>query len=187
VRSYIVRDLAPYFVVLAAACYLYYRAELITFSAIPGRMGPDVWPKISLACLGAICAIAIVRRAVGFIAGTQPAKADPSVVENIGSDEDMEALAEESHPVLVGAAVGATVVFLLVIETIGFFLSAFALVGVLMLLGGMRRVRTILPLSLACAIFFMFLFQKIIFVALPIGVEPFSRVSTTTMSLLGIH
>lgn len=182
-----VKSLAPYFVVLAGACYLYYRADNIAYTAIPGRMGPDAWPKISIVCLIAICLIAIIRRAVGALLpkGERSEQARGATV--FGSDEDMEALAEESHPILVAGAIIATVGYLLVIETAGFFLSTLVFMAVLMWLGGVRRLHLLVPLAFGAALFFMFIFMRIIFVALPIGIEPFSKVSTAVMAVLGIH
>ncbi len=185
-RSSLVRDVVPYLVVLSAACFLYYRASQIVYSSIPGRLGPDAWPKISIVCLAVVCVIAIIRRIFAAFFGVQ-ASGEKHELLDVGSDEDMEALSEESHPVLVGAAIAATVLFLLVIETAGFFISAFVFIGTLMWLGGVRRALVLLPLCLGCTFFFMFLFQRIIFVALPIGVEPFSKVSTTVMLLIGVH
>jgi putative tricarboxylic transport membrane protein len=180
-----VRELLPYGIVLGAAVYFYYLADHFSYAAIPDRIGPDGWPKLVLVLLGLVCVYEIMRRVLVKSVASEPA-AELLGAPAIGQDEDMEA-AGPGRPGLVAAAVALTVGYLLVIETTGFFLSTFAYLAVLMGIGGFRRIAVVLPLALALALFFMYVFMKIIFVALPIGIEPFSRVSVSIMSLLGVH
>ena len=56
-----------------------------------------------------------------------------------------------------------------------------------MALGGTRRPGLVLAVSTAITLFFCFVFMKVIFVALPVGQEPFSKVSFCLMSMLGIR
>jgi len=46
---------------------------------------------------------------------------------------------------------------------------------------------TIAVCSVAGGLIFMFTFMKIVYVSLPLGVEPFSRVSLALMGLMGIR
>ena len=52
---------APYAVVLAGAVSLYAIASGFEFTPVPGRIGPDLWPKMILILLGAVCVFELVR------------------------------------------------------------------------------------------------------------------------------
>ena len=210
------RELAPYFVVLGAGIYFFDLAEHFQFPSIAGRIGPDAWPKLVLVLLCAVCVFEILRRLIiavrarpSGIQGAAPHGPNPhgpnphgsnlhgaishKVIPHGTAQDDVEQdgdLAIEDgpvHPGLVAGAVAATVVYLLILETTGFFLTTFVYMAILMWLGGFRRPTILLPLSAAAALVFMFLFMRIIFVALPLGIEPFARISIALMTAMGIH
>jgi putative tricarboxylic transport membrane protein len=56
-----------------------------------------------------------------------------------------------------------------------------------MWIGRYRRPGVILVTSLVGSLAFMFMFMKIVYVSLPLGVEPFSQVSFLLMRLMGIR
>ena len=171
----------PYVVVLVVAAVLYGVANRIAYTPIPDQIGPEVWPKIILGLLIAVCAVAILRSL--FASSQTPA----DMLTQLSLPDEPLLEAEEDHPRLVFAVVAATVVYLLLLETAGFFLCTLVFTVCLMLCGGVRRPLVIGGLALAITVFFTFTFMKVVYVALPIGVEPFSSVSLGVMKLLGIH
>lgn len=172
------KDIAPYGVVLAAAGALYGVADRIAYTEIPNQIGPEVWPKIVLVLLIGVCLFEIVRRLVDGLRGR---------AEVVGAGEAPSTGTEGDHPRLVLGAVFATVAYLFVLEYLGFAISTFLYAACLMALGGTRRPGLVLAVSTAITLFFCFVFMKVIFVALPVGQEPFSKVSFFLMSMLGIR
>ena len=179
-KARLFKDLAPYFVVLAAAAYLYHLAGGFEFQATPDRLGPDAWPKLILSLIVVVCLYELGRRVVVAATG-RPVGAAASRHVDEGEEE------EHTHGGTVWVAVAATVAYLLIFEIVGFFVATLVFVFVLMLAGGYRRIAVMLPLSAVITFFFMYVFMKVIFVALPLGREPFSLLSIALMRLLGIH
>ena len=176
------KQLAPYVVILVGAVGFYRVADHIAYTAIPDQIGPEVWPKMILILLMLVCVFEIARL-TWRASETEPSEAPSSTSEQ-------EFILPESppdNPVRVAGVIVATVVYLLAIDSAGFFLCTLVYSGCLMWLGGVRRPSVIGALSIIMTVFFMFMFMKIIFVALPIGVGPFSRISLAVMTLIGIR
>ena len=90
-------------------------------------------------------------------------------------------------PRLLAAGLALTLAYLLVIETLGFFVSTFLYLAGFMWIGRYRRVGIVLATSLVGSLVFVFVFMKIVYVSLPLGREPFSEVSFLLMRLMGIR
>jgi putative tricarboxylic transport membrane protein len=88
--------------------------------------------------------------------------------------------------VRVWAALAGTLVYLWILYYLGFFLSTFAFLAFILYVGGYRKPRWLLLLALAGALFFMTIFVRVVYVSLPLGVEPFSKVSLALLALLNI-
>lgn len=173
-------DIAPYTLTLCAAIGLYFVADSIAYTAIPGQIGPDQWPKIILTLLISVCIFEIGRKTlIGDVARTD---SDPA----LGFETDLMAShATNARPVF--GTVAATVGYLLLLETCGFFLCTLAYTACLMWLGGLRRLTIIAVMAGALSLFFTFIFMKVIFVALPIGHGGFAKISLAIMNLAGVH
>jgi putative tricarboxylic transport membrane protein len=177
------KQLLPYVIVLIGAGILYLTANRFAFEPAPGQMGPDVWPKIVLTLLIGVCLYEISRRAL-----SEPTAA-VTASEGPGADDADPVLEEHGadRPWLVAGTVAATVIYLLAIETGGFFMCTVAYAASLMWFGGIRRWTAIAAMSLSVATVFTFLFMKLIFVALPIGHGVFQKISLAIMALLGVR
>jgi putative tricarboxylic transport membrane protein len=173
------RATLPYLVVLAAGAYLYYTAETFEFEQSSGRIGPGAWPKLILLLILASALWGAVSTAF------QIGKTD---VVDAEADE-MEALVRppEIYPALVWLAVAATVGYLVILPLLGFFLATIVYVFVLMYLGHYRQYVHAALLSVAIAFAFMFMFMRVVYVALPVGVAPFDRLSYALMAAMGVH
>lgn len=173
------RATLPYLVVLAAGAYLYYTAENFEFEQSSGRIGPGAWPKLILILMLGSALWGAVSTAF------QLGKSD-----TVAKDADeMEALVRppEIYPWLVWVAVGATVGYLIILPIIGFFLATVVFAFALMYLGHYRRFVSVVLLSLAIAFAFMFMFMRVVYVALPVGIAPFDRLSYALMAAMGVH
>ena len=178
------RLFAPYVLVLCAALYFYRLADRFVYDPQIDRLGPGAWPKILLASLMLVCIFEIGRRAL-ILAGVI---SESRHLLDMAEEVIPETLPEEqAHPLAVLMAVLVTVFYLLSFETLGFFLSTFLYTAALMWIGKFRDVLWNLSISFLFTFAFMFAFMRIIFVDLPIGVQPFSKLSTALMRVMGIH
>ena len=68
--------------------------------------------------------------------------------------------------------IALTVLYVVLIETLGFFLCTFLYLAAFMWVGRYRRPGVILATSLIGSLAFMFMFMKVVYVSLPLGAEP---------------
>lgn len=181
---------APYAVILAAAAYLYRLALAFDYERVPGRIGPDAWPRMLLVLLMGICLIAIGQLAFGR--GTIPgeeARQDAEAREGgeDGPQDEGLRLSTDSHPRLAVAGILLTFAYLYAFEWIGFFSASVVYLFLLMLTGGFRRPLAALAISAATALGFVFVFMKVVYVSLPLGHGPFLELSVAVMKLVGIR
>jgi putative tricarboxylic transport membrane protein len=170
----------PYVVVFAAAVFLYYSADRFEFEQAAGRIGPGAWPKLILILMLVAATWGIVSNLWGSKGATDERDAD--FIE----DEDL-VRPPEIHPVRVWLAVAATLAYLLLLPVFGFFLATIAFCLVLMILGEFRRPLPLALLSVGISAVFMFLFMRVVYVALPAGMAPFDHVSYALMAAMGVH
>lgn len=175
-----IRASLPYLVVLAGGAFLYRTADHFDFEAIPGRIGPDAWPKLILALMLLAAFWGFVSSAFGI---------GKNATEQSSDVAEIEALLRppELYPHLVWLAVLATFGYLLLLPLAGFFLATIIYILILLYLGHYRRLLRGVALSLAVAFGFMFLFMRVVYVSLPAGIAPFDRLSFTIMAALGVH
>jgi putative tricarboxylic transport membrane protein len=178
----------PYVIVLLVSAFLFYRATQIDFAAPSGRIGPDVWPKAILALAMLTCAYEILK---GLLFGGDKDEIGgvlESIIEAAPAKEAQpEAVPPGSHParLLIGAAM--TVAYAALITTLGFFISTVLFIAGFIWVGGYRRRGVIASASLIGGLAFMFMFMKVVYVSLPLGVGPFGQVSIQLMRLMGIR
>lgn len=171
---------APYVVVLAVGILLYFKADNFEFEQTPGRIGPGAWPKIILVMMLATALWGVVSSA---LRAGRPA---PEAVSEAEQDEALTQL-PEIYPWLVWIAIAATIAYLLLLPTFGFFIATIVYTCVLMYLGHYRQPLRVALLSLAIALCFMFMFMRVVYVSLPTGVAPFDKVSYALMAAMGVH
>ena len=91
------------------------------------------------------------------------------------------------YPRLLWSGIALTVLYLFVVEKLGFFLTTALYLGLFMWIGRYRRLGVVVATSVLGALFFVFMFMKVVYVSLPLGVEPFAQVSYLLMKLLAIR
>ena len=181
------RGIGPYVVVLLVTLFLFYEVSRLEFVAPGGRPGPDIWPSLVLLLSVLVCVYEIGRRL--FFLAADPTTEAPGDVPAGGPAEDQADVEADlpKYPSLVVAGVVMTAAYVALLGILGFFLCTTLFLAGFMLLGGYRRLVTIAVCSVAGGLIFMFTFMKIVYVSLPLGVEPFSRVSLALMGLMGIR
>jgi putative tricarboxylic transport membrane protein len=176
------RRIAPYALIGAAGVYLYRLALAFDFERVPGRIGPDAWPRMILVLLVAICALQVIRIAVGRLPGETGAARDPLEIADMALLDEPE---QSQRRVWIG--VGCTLVYVFAFQWIGFLASSFVYLLALMVVGGYRRLLPAVVIALVGSLSFVFVFMKIVYVSLPLGQGPFLAFSAGVMRLLGIH
>ena len=179
----------PYAIVLAIVSFLYLLASKIDFVAPGGRIGPNFWPRVILGLTALTCIYEIVKNL--FFEKKDGARDLQGVLGSVLKEVPIEEAAaepeEKSYPHLLWAGIGLTVLYVVVISTLGFFLSTFLYLAVFMWIGRYRRIGVVLLTSLIGSLAFMFMFMKVVYVSLPHGTEPFAQVSFLLMRLMGIR
>lgn len=170
------RRSAAYAVILGCATYLYYLAQRIQYDEVAGRIGPDAWPKIVLVLLLATC---IWQMARILIFGAAPAAS--------ADDELPLAEGEGDYTYLALLAIGVTVVYALILPPLGFFVATVLYIAAIAYVGRYRRMLPLVATSLIGPIVLMFVFMKIVYVALPLGVGPFKELTLVLLKIMGVH
>lgn len=175
---------SPYIVLLICAMYLYHLATQFDYTAPPGRIGPDAWPKLILVMLGAVCVCEIVKNLLVGESFTASGMLD-KLMQDAGAEE--EEANRPGYPLRLWAGIGLTVVYTLLMETLGFFVASSAYLALFMIIGQYTRWRVIAAASVLGSLAIMFIFMKIVYVSLPLGVGPFKVVSIALLAVMGVR
>ena len=175
---------SPYIVLQIAAMYFYQLASSIEFPATPGRIGPDFWPKSILVLLGGICVYEIIKNLLIGETFTAAGLLEKFMKDSGATDggEDLR-----SYPLLLAGGIILTIIYVATIDKLGFFLATIAYLALFMATGRYRRWGVIAISSLLGSLGLMFIFMKVVYVSLPLGVEPFSTVSLWLLKTMGVH
>ena len=179
----------PYLVVLANVVALYVLAGRIEFAAPGGRIGPNFWPRAILVLAMVTCGYAIVKTLFFSSGDSELEGMLGSVIKEVPAEEEAtltHEAPEARFPHLLWSGIALTVLYLFAVEKLGFFLCTALYLALFMWIGRYRRIGVIVVTSLAGSLAFVFVFMKVVYVSLPLGVEPFAQVSYLLMRILGI-
>jgi putative tricarboxylic transport membrane protein len=177
------RRVVPYAIILAAASWLVLLTGKFDYDKSAGSLGPDAWPRLILWLTIGLCVSQIARLALL----DDPEGSIPIGLEAPGIEDDIApAEAMGVNYMQAGAALGSIALYLIALPYLGFILATFVFLAVFIAIAGYRRPLVILPVAAVLAAGFMFLFMRVIYVSLPIGIEPFSKISLLMMKLLGV-
>lgn len=174
----------PYLLILAVGAFLFRAADRIEFDHVDGRIGPDAWPKL-------IISLMMVASVLGGIkaARSQDTRSSEPVSSGPRDEGGQGAMAPddaEIYPLRVWGTLAGTVAYLLLMPAVGFFLSSALFIAFIVYLGGYRKVGPVLAIALVGSLFFMVIFVRVIYVSLPIGIEPFAAVSLTLLKIINV-
>jgi putative tricarboxylic transport membrane protein len=170
---------APYAALAAGAAYLFHDTSRFAGLGRPGQLGPDFWPRAVLVLLLIVCAIQIGRRLLA-----SPASGEAAVAPGAHVRADDEG--ERDWRLLAGG-IGLTILYVPGIAYLGFFLATAIFLAAFMWVGRFRRPKIVAAASVLGSLTFVFVFMKVVYVSLPLGVGPFRTLSAWIMAALGIH
>lgn len=174
---------APFAIVAVIAVALFTVANSFDYRPSPGRPGPDLWPKILLALMF-LAALWGGLSALLFNSGDEDG-GDPTVA---GAAAAPAAEGERSeHWWRTALSIVLLLGYVAGISYVGFYVASACLMFGIMLLAGFQRFLLAGALSLTGALAFFFIFQRVAYISLPIGVGPFKTFSTALMSLIGVR
>lgn len=182
------RGIAPYLVVLLVTLFLFYQTTHLGFEAPGGRIGPDVWPNIVLILAILVCAYEIARRLLARDVGPGVAGGPGDELDEM-SGEGPEPGVEPgpTYPWLVAAGVAMSIAYVALLGILGFFLCTTLYLAGFIILGGYRRIVVTALTSVLGSLVFLFMFMKIVYISLPLGIEPFAQLSYLLMRLMGVR
>jgi putative tricarboxylic transport membrane protein len=131
------------------------------------------------------CAVRIVRLLLERRDTGEPASVPRDTGEVAEAEGAEPALPLSPARLLAGIVV--TVLYVLLLPVLGFALGTALYIAVMCRVGNYRRWLVILPTAVIGSLAFMFVFQRIVYVSLPIGTPPFDAVALGLMRLMGIH
>lgn len=180
------RAIAPYVIVLLLCGALYSMALHFDYTPRPGRLGPDVWPRAILALMALVCIarIAIVLRRPG-----NDARADVlhDMLPGTTPEPPEAAAPARTFPGLLLLGVVLTAAYVASLGLLGFALATAVYIAAMIRTGRYVRWRVTVPTAVLGSLAFMFVFQKVVYLSLPIGEAPFAAVSLALMRLMGIR
>lgn len=174
------KGMAPYAALIVGAAYLFHDSASFAAAGKAGNLGPDFWPKAVLALLMLVCFLEIGRQALFAAPAREAARPDPAAAPQ-------ESAEEPRYGWLLAGGMILTVLYVPGIEYLGFFIATIVYLAAFMLVGRYRRMRVVAATSILGSLAFVYVFMKIVYVSLPLGMGPFRQVSIWILGALGIH
>jgi hypothetical protein len=173
-----IKKIVPYIIILLVAAYFYHLAGKFRFSAKPGHLGPDFWPKLLLALTMVACIYEMIKT-IFFKKIVNKEKVS-------AGEEPKKEAAQKSYPWLLVIGTLLTVGYAYFVTTLGFVLSTFLYFFLFMIVGRYRKIWAIVANSVVGTLVLVVIFMKLVYVSLPLGKEPFSAVTFFILGILGI-
>lgn len=182
----------PFFIVLGIGFWLWHEASGFAL-ARADRVGPEVWPRAILVLL---IASAVVGASQALVRGADEGSASAlikSATRAVGREGEIEAdLQIEAgdpstrQPLWAGVGIALLLGFVAVVPYLGFTLTTFLLMFGVILCAGYRRPLVAGVTAAIGTLAFFIIFQRLVYVSLPLGVGPFKELSTALMAALGV-
>lgn len=173
-------------VVFIAALYLFNLTGKFEYAERAGQLGPGFWPKMLLGLILVFTGYEIVHSLVKG-KDTEEAKSPVKTGEPREAEDGLPAEEEKKrYPALLITGGVMTLLYVFLVDIIGFALCTFIYMAAFMYVGRYRKHLAIWISSLIGTVFLVFLFVKVVYVSLPTGLPPFEWITLTIYSLLGI-
>lgn len=173
------RQTIPYVAGLIVSGILYHYAQQIEYTPRQGDLGPDFWPKATIAVMALICLIEIGRRLLGM---NQETHGIAETFEKEDEDSEVEA---PKYPHLLIGGIALVLVYAAVVTTVGFLLSTFIFLIAFMYLGGYRNHLAIWLTGTGITLGAALLFMRVAYVSLPRGAPPFDAFTDFIRHIIG--
>jgi putative tricarboxylic transport membrane protein len=185
------RRVGPFLVVFAAGIWLWTVAQSFAIVTTLGRAGPDLWPKLVLLLMLGAAAWGIAEALLKIRPDDDTSVLIANATRSAGHEEDArQDLTENTaarRPIFAVAGIATMLGYVAVISYLGYAVSTFLLLLAIMLLAGYRRPVAAVLISLVGAFAFIVVFQRLVYISLPLGVGHFKELSLMLMSLIGVR
>ena len=183
----------PYLIILGIGVWLW--RESSGFALLrPGYVGPEVWPRAVLILLIASAVVGALQALVRGIDDDAASALIKSATRVVGRDGEVEAdlqidAGDPSTRRPVWAVVGIALLlgFVAAVPYLGFAPTTFFVMFGFILAAGYPRPLIAATVAAVGTLAFFFIFQRIAYVSLPLGVGPFKELSTTLMAVFGVR
>ncbi|ODT21703.1 MAG: hypothetical protein ABS54_12280 [Hyphomicrobium sp. SCN 65-11] len=189
----LVRRAAPFMMVLGVGIWLWTVANDFAISTTLGRAGPDLWPKIILVLLIGAALWGVLEAALKSRSDDDTSILITNATRSAGHEEDArkdlegDAADSEKRPVFAMLGIASMLGYVAVIPYLGFIVSTFLLLLAIMTFAGYeKRLRAALIAAIGAFVFFI-VFQRLVYVSLPMGAGPFRDLTLALMALLGVR
>lgn len=177
---------APFLLIMAAAAYFYYLADHFDYEAFPGRVGPDLWPKIILGLMLLTCAIGVLKVLLARSGGSTSNLFTMLAARPEDEEEEAAEPAMQTWLHLPILGIGMFVAYVLLLDRVGFVVCTAVLIAAFLYLSRYRNYWLIAAASLVGSVGFFYVFRHLVYISLPLGEEPFLSLSVWLMKLTGM-
>lgn len=188
-----VRRAAPFMMVFGVGVWLWTVANDFAISTTLGRAGPDLWPKIILVLLIGAALWGVLEAALKSRSNNDTSILITNATRSAGHEEDArkdlegDAADGEKRPAFAMLGIASMLGYVAVIPYLGFIVSTFLLLLAIMTFAGYeKRLRATLIAAIGAFVFFI-VFQRLVYVSLPMGAGPFRDLTLALMALLGVR
>ena len=173
----------PYGVAFVVSGFFYFAALQIA-PAADNQLGPAVWPKTIL-LLAMLTCIWQIGHSVFSRGPKQDAPTNEYNEASLASaDAVHDTTGVKSYTPWLGIAL--TLAYVAAFSWRGYPLATFLYVSAFVFFGNYRRPLAAVCIGFVASLAFMFLFMRVVYVSLPIGIEPFAQVTTLLMGVMGV-
>ena len=175
----------PYGVAFVVSGFFYFEALQIAPVA-DNQLGPAVWPKTILLLAMLTCIWEIGRSLIGRgpKGGAATTNENSDAAFDASGDAVHDSTGVKRYTPWLGIAL--TLAYVAAFQWLGYPIATFLYVSAFVFFGNYRRPLAAVSIGFVASLAFMFLFMRVVYVSLPIGIEPFAQVSTLLMSLMGV-
>ncbi|MGH3342720.1 MAG: tripartite tricarboxylate transporter TctB family protein [Carbonactinosporaceae bacterium] len=183
--------LVPDIALLAGAVYLFWLTG--RFRESEGGPGAAFYPRVLIVLLAACALARVVQKLLAMRRGQpgDPATADTTAADTAAAETAAADTGADESPRVDPArlATGMLLVIGYVVATLylGYPLATAVFVPVFLYVAGRRRLWITLPLGIATAAVFSYVFLRLVYISLPTGVGIFDRLTVALLTALGIY
>jgi putative tricarboxylic transport membrane protein len=191
--SDLARRVAPFLMVFGVGVWLWTVANDFAISTTLGRAGPDLWPKMVLVLLIGAALWGLVDAALRAKHGGDTSILITNATRSAGHEEDArqelegDAGGAQKRPIFAILGIASMLGYVAVIPYLGFVISTFLLLLAIMMFAGYEKVPRAVIISGIGALVFFAVFQRLVYVSLPMGAGPFKELTLALMALLGVR
>jgi len=172
----------PFVVSVGVGLYLWSMTSDFDTSMSAGRVGPAVWPKIVLTFL-------LGAAMLGIVQALLPADPEQSLSSDPipASGEGEGGLKARPSAMRALTGIGILAMFPIAVPWLGFLTTCALVLFGQMWVGGYRKPMRMLVLAVVGTLALFFVFQRIVYLSLPIGTGPFADLTILVMTLFGVR